>query len=366
MHSIALDFDTLLSDDWEKNWQQLDRDQMIEILKCNNLRLSSNHQLKILKEYFNSDEFKLWEAFLKWIQAPNHPERRGNTSSPLLTLVLPLIRFPHMSPDELSQVEKSSIAELHPKLFLPSLMLAYKYQALPIASRTNCKCVLKKVVHLFTFFCFQGVPRQTVPSPELRWHPLVQEAHSRQASGSSGQRWSLSDGKVVCVIRTSVWLQFLTKSSTYPVGEWKWTVRLCGILIQKLLKHTNWVSGSSYDSAHHDVLRIKLIAEEIDQPRWEFDIVSSQFVLFQSCWVLASTCRREKDNPVVLRQKGIQQSEEPDWVRNREEVRIGRTAQRRIFSADQRRSGVPRRHQTNWISIFFKFKYNLRLSISSK
>lgn len=39
------------------------------------------------------DEFRLWEAVQKWLMAPSHPERRGNTASPLLVSILPLIRF---------------------------------------------------------------------------------------------------------------------------------------------------------------------------------------------------------------------------------------------------------------------------------
>lgn len=39
------------------------------------------------------DEFKVWEAVARWIQAPSHPERRGATATPMITQILPLIRY---------------------------------------------------------------------------------------------------------------------------------------------------------------------------------------------------------------------------------------------------------------------------------
>lgn len=44
MQAIALEFETLLTEEWEKDWQELHRDQMIEILKCNNLKVASKFQ----------------------------------------------------------------------------------------------------------------------------------------------------------------------------------------------------------------------------------------------------------------------------------------------------------------------------------
>lgn len=44
-----------------------------------------------------------------------------------------------MTADELTQVERSPFVESHPKLFHPQILLAYKFQALPLASRANCK-----------------------------------------------------------------------------------------------------------------------------------------------------------------------------------------------------------------------------------
>ncbi|CAB3404396.1 unnamed protein product [Caenorhabditis bovis] len=209
MQSISFDFETLLSEEWEKNWQDLDRDQMIEILKSNQLRLTN--------------EFKLWEGVVKWLQAPNHPERRGTTSSPLMTLILPLIRFPYMTADELNQVERSPFSETHPKLFHPPILLAYKFQALPLASRINCK----------EFSTKQFLLRQY---EDTRWDRRITLSEQLLAVPGVDHTFTLS-----------------TRSSTYPCGEWKWTLKLTGL---------------TYSNANNaDVLRILLIAEDIDQSR---------------------------------------------------------------------------------------------------
>ncbi|KHJ84343.1 BTB And Kelch, partial [Oesophagostomum dentatum] len=125
IQAIARDFELLITEEWEKSWLALDRDQMIEILKCNQLVVAN--------------EYRLWEAVVRWLQAPNHPERRGTTASPLLSSLLPYIRFPFMTADELTHVERSQFAESYPKLFHPQILLAYKFQALPLCSRVNCK-----------------------------------------------------------------------------------------------------------------------------------------------------------------------------------------------------------------------------------
>ncbi|CAI2339441.1 unnamed protein product [Caenorhabditis sp. 36 PRJEB53466] len=209
MQAIAHDFGALLSEEWEKNWLALDRDQMVEILKCNNLKLTN--------------EFALWEAILKWIQAPSHPERRGNTASPLLTLLLPLIRFPFMTADELGQVEKSSIAEIHPKLFLPPILLAYKYQALPLSSRINCKEFSNKQFLLRHY-------------EDIRWDRRITLSKSLLAFPGVDHTFTLS-----------------TRSSTYPNSEWKWTLKLTGLTFA--------------NANNADALRIFLIGEDIDQSR---------------------------------------------------------------------------------------------------
>lgn len=66
------------SSEWEKEWMSLDRDQLTEFLKSSEIYVSS--------------EFELWQAVLKWLQAPAHPERRGSAIEKNLSHLVPLIR----------------------------------------------------------------------------------------------------------------------------------------------------------------------------------------------------------------------------------------------------------------------------------
>uniref|UniRef100_A0A183BS89 BACK domain-containing protein n=1 Tax=Globodera pallida TaxID=36090 RepID=A0A183BS89_GLOPA len=113
------------SDDWAPEWAELDRDQLIEFLRSNDLVVPN--------------EFFVWEGVLKWMAAPAHPERRGTTSSPILVQILPLIRFPFMSTEELLQIEDSKLAKTPQlsKLFTQHTHLAFKFISLPLASRTK-------------------------------------------------------------------------------------------------------------------------------------------------------------------------------------------------------------------------------------
>lgn len=58
-----------------------------------------------------------------------------------------------MTADELTMVERSPLVESHPKLFHPQILLAYKFQALPLASRACCKYA-KLRSFCFLFFLF--------------------------------------------------------------------------------------------------------------------------------------------------------------------------------------------------------------------
>ena len=44
-----------------------------------------------------------------------------------------------MTADELNMVERCTIVEQHGKLFMPHIMTAYKYMAMPLASRVGVK-----------------------------------------------------------------------------------------------------------------------------------------------------------------------------------------------------------------------------------
>ncbi|XGW11852.1 hypothetical protein V3C99_012932 [Haemonchus contortus] len=208
IQAIARDFELLITDEWEKSWLALDRDQMIEILKCNQLVVAN--------------EYRLWEAVIRWLQAPNHPERRGTTASPLLSSLLPYIRFPFMTADELTHVERSQFAECYPKLFHPQILLAYKFQALPLSSRVNCK----------EFSTTQFLLRNYT---DTRWDKRI--SISNEQLYQRGVDHSF---------------QIRTRSCTFPLQTWQWTLKL---------------GGSSYSNSVDDVLKAYLISEDIDQPR---------------------------------------------------------------------------------------------------
>uniref|UniRef100_A0A158P9D2 BTB domain-containing protein n=1 Tax=Angiostrongylus cantonensis TaxID=6313 RepID=A0A158P9D2_ANGCA len=207
IQAIARDFELLITEEWEKSWLALDRDQMIEILKCNQLVIAN--------------EYRLWEAVMRWLQAPNHPERRGTTASPLLSSLLPYIRFPFMTADELTHVERSQFAECYPKLFHPQILLAYKFQALPLSSRVNCK----------EFLTTQFLLRNYT---DIRWDKRI--SISNEQLYQRGVDHSF---------------QIRTRSCTFPLQTWQWTLKL---------------GGSSYSNAVDDVLKAYLISEDIDQP----------------------------------------------------------------------------------------------------
>ncbi|MFH4973528.1 hypothetical protein AB6A40_000237 [Gnathostoma spinigerum] len=210
---LASHFEEMItSEEWEKEWQSVDRDQLTELLKSNDLVLSN--------------EFRLWEAVQRWLLAPSHPERRGSTASPLLVSVIPLIRFPFMTADELTQVERSALFEAHPKLFQPQILLAYKFQALPLASRANCKefCGSQFILRNYT---------------DVRWDRRI------TVNGTDMRNQYAFDR----VLDLSFAIQ--TRSSTFPLQSWNWKLKL-----------TSQIVPNSQDE-----LRLFLISDDIDQPR---------------------------------------------------------------------------------------------------
>uniref|UniRef100_F1L317 BTB/POZ domain-containing protein 17 n=1 Tax=Ascaris suum TaxID=6253 RepID=F1L317_ASCSU len=210
---LAWHFEEMItSEEWEKEWLSVDRDQLTELLKSNDLVLSS--------------EYRLWEAVQKWLMAPSHPERRGNTASPLLVSILPLIRFPFMTADELTMVERSPFVETHPKLFHPQILLAYKFQALPLSSRLNCKEFTGTQFILRNYTDVRWDRRIVVRGEDLR----LEEGYNRAID----QSFSIQ-----------------TRSSTFPLQSWNWKVQLSSQMVAN----------------SHEELRLYLVSEDIDQPR---------------------------------------------------------------------------------------------------
>ncbi|KRX96058.1 BTB/POZ domain-containing protein 17 [Trichinella pseudospiralis] len=120
---LATQFQDIISgQEWEKEWLLLDKDQMNEFLRTSELTVAS--------------EYEIWLAVFRWIQNLIQSEKRSSVSvERILGAVLPNIRFPMMTADELNQVEKLPFVEQHAKYFQPYLMMSYKYRALPLISR---------------------------------------------------------------------------------------------------------------------------------------------------------------------------------------------------------------------------------------
>ncbi|CAI4231680.1 unnamed protein product [Auanema sp. JU1783] len=205
--SIAKEFETLLTEEWDKSWLNLHRDQLMEILRSNQIVVTN--------------EYKIWEGVNRWLQAPNHPERRGPTASPFMAQLLPLIRFAFMTADELSQVERSPVAENYPKLFHPIILLAYKWQALPLSSRASQK----------EFSSNHFVLRKYT---DTRWDKLLSVSIQQLYVNGIDHAFIFS-----------------TRSCTFPLQTWKWTVKIC---------------GSSYNP-QDNAFQAFLVAEDIDSPR---------------------------------------------------------------------------------------------------
>ncbi|KAK6060779.1 hypothetical protein COOONC_01557 [Cooperia oncophora] len=127
-----------------------------------------------------------------------------------------------MTADELTLVERSQFAESYPKLFHPQILLAYKFQALPLSSRVNCK----------EFSTTQFLLRNYT---DTRWDKRI--SISNEQLYQRGVDHSF---------------QIRTRSCTFPLQTWQWTLKL---------------GGSSYSNTVDDVLKAYLISEDIDQPR---------------------------------------------------------------------------------------------------
>ncbi|KRX96057.1 BTB/POZ domain-containing protein 17 [Trichinella pseudospiralis] len=172
---LATQFQDIISgQEWEKEWLLLDKDQMNEFLRTSELTVAS--------------EYEIWLAVFRWIQNLIQSEKRSSVSvERILGAVLPNIRFPMMTADELNQVEKLPFVEQHAKYFQPYLMMSYKYRALPLisraASREFCgsQFLLRNYTRLrwdkrFVIADFSSLPRYSEISfkPwdwELKLHP---------------------------------------------------------------------------------------------------------------------------------------------------------------------------------------------------
>ncbi|CAK9303723.1 unnamed protein product [Gordionus sp. m RMFG-2023] len=118
--SLADKMDDITSlDEWKSEWNGLDKDQLIEILKCSDL---------VIK-----DEYQLWLAVERWLLVK--VQNDITKAIELIADVLPFVRFPMMTADQLCEVEiNSKLAHQFPALFAPHLASAYKHHALSLTS----------------------------------------------------------------------------------------------------------------------------------------------------------------------------------------------------------------------------------------
>jgi hypothetical protein len=195
-----------ISAEWEQEWIHLEREQLVEFLKSSNL---------VIK-----DEYEIWLGVLKWLQSNTHPERMVKMETHL-KIILPHIRFPMMTADQLCEVEKCRLIEQYPFLFHPYLIQAYKYHSLSLHSRGNNK-----------FSTSNFLLRNYT---DLRWDKRLVLNNL-----SSVQKFS------------EACLRFTTRASTFPPQTWEWELKC----------HPKGFSASSED------LRCVLCSNLIlDQPR---------------------------------------------------------------------------------------------------
>lgn len=199
--------DIMLSAEWDQEWVSLDKDQLIEILRSSDLMVK--------------DEYELWKAVLKWLHSPSHHSRTVQQMA-LLTELMAHIRFPMMSPDQLTAIETSTLAQQFPELFQPYCLLAYKYHALPLTSRSAIR----------EFYSASFLMRNYT---DLRWDKRLAIA-------------SLSEVQK----GTEVSLRFSTRASTFPAQTWEWELKV----------HPKGFSSTAED------FRVSLCSNLIlDQPR---------------------------------------------------------------------------------------------------
>ncbi|KAI6232695.1 hypothetical protein M3Y99_00993300 [Aphelenchoides fujianensis] len=105
---ISKHFKSIISDpEWEEDWLSLDRDQLTELLKSNDLVLQNQSTVQA--------KYSLWAAVERWFNDPKSPQRRAPTSSALAAQT----SWP--------EVEGSSLAKEHQKTIMPLTHLAFKY-----------------------------------------------------------------------------------------------------------------------------------------------------------------------------------------------------------------------------------------------
>ena len=173
--------DIMVSVEWEQEWINLDKEQLIEFLKSSDLTIK--------------DEYELWNAVVKWLESSSHPQRASQFADNLRE-ILEHIRFQMMTPEQLCEIESSDLVDHHRELFQKHFMLAYKYHALPLTKRVAVKD-------------FSGSGFLLRNYTDLRWDKRFIIPHYS-----------------ACQKCTEVSLRFSTRASSFPPQVWEWELKL--------------------------------------------------------------------------------------------------------------------------------------------
>ncbi|XP_002737158.1 BTB/POZ domain-containing protein 17-like [Saccoglossus kowalevskii] len=214
--------DIMLMPEWQPEWLQLEKDQLIEIMKSSELTIR--------------DEFSIFLALEKWLECSRYPERQQNKEA-LLRELLQYVRFPMMFPHQLCAVEKSKIAKELPALFVPHLMMSYKYHSLSLENRANTKEFNSSSFLLRNY-------------TELRWDKRFVIQNYSQLSRCS-----------------EIMPRFSTRSSTFPSSSWDWELKI----------HPKGFSSSNDD--FRAVLYSNLIMDQVRPIEFMLSIVDNSTIL---------------------------------------------------------------------------------------
>uniref|UniRef100_A0A7E4VER3 BTB domain-containing protein n=1 Tax=Panagrellus redivivus TaxID=6233 RepID=A0A7E4VER3_PANRE len=223
---IAQNLTQILSEeDWQEDWINLDRVQLLVLLKSNDLVIPN--------------EDILFEAVQRWIYAEDHPQRKDKELGKILESLIPWIRFPFMSSQQLLEVESSELYQKHSSLIAPYILAAFKNNAIPLNAEVRPP-----------FTSAQFLLRNYT---DTRWDKRI-----------------IITNEKIYVRGVEHVFNFATKSSTVPVQTWNWTLKF--ILTLPI--------GNNKD----EELRLVLLANDIDTPRsieYNVAVVSDVEVLKQ-------------------------------------------------------------------------------------
>ncbi|XP_071802570.1 BTB/POZ domain-containing protein 17-like isoform X2 [Asterias amurensis] len=208
--------------EWNLEWLALDTEQLIQFLKSSDLTIRN--------------ELTLFRALVKWIESPKHPERQSKQKE-FLKQMISYIRFPMMTSEQLEQLEHHRMVELHPGLFIPYLLQAYKYNAISLEARCNNKDFTASNFLLRNY-------------TDLRWDKRI------VLSGYS------------CFGRLTEFMpRFSTRSSSYPHTSWDWELKI-------------YPKGSSTNNEDFRVVLYSNVVLDLPRPmEYMISMVNSENVL---------------------------------------------------------------------------------------